>query len=224
MAKFWKSMKNHPALTSRPQLQSRPDLQKVVPLALHGDSVQYMQIKRAGGKSLEVLSWCSLLTKGPTKMTSFLIFLVVKSVVKDDGFNLTWPRVWRVLSWSLEALSTGLWPLKDWNGQDFQGEPVLTLSTKANHWLLALLPSSLFSEQTSSFSRITSNSTAPLRILPVLCARQTGRLSPILGQTPGAVQLGGAPYGRQKTGPMLTQQGMLFSRCLALASTLCSLT
>ena len=118
--KFWAAMKSHPFLTSRPDLQSRPDLGKVVPIALHGDGVAYMQVRRTGGKSMDVLSWSSLLTKGPTKSSSFLIFVVVKNMVKEWGMNQTWPRVWKVLCWSLEALATGKWPLKDWDNQDFK--------------------------------------------------------------------------------------------------------
>ena len=117
--KFWAAMVDHPFLTSRPDLQTRPDLGKVVPIALHGDGVAYMQTRRAGGKSMDALSWSSLLTKGPTKSNSFLIFLVVKNMVKEWGMSQTWPRVWKVLCWSLEALATGRWPMKDWDNQDF---------------------------------------------------------------------------------------------------------
>ena len=118
-ARFWSAMRNHPNLLRRPQLQARPDLRKVVPIAIHGDGVAYMRVKAAGGKSLEVLSWSSLLSKGATRMTSYLMFLVVKAVVKDSGMNQTWPKVWKVLCWSLQALAAGTWPLLDWEGEEF---------------------------------------------------------------------------------------------------------
>ena len=117
---FWKSMKDNPKLLCRPDLQARPDLHHVVPISLHGDGVSYMQVARAGGKSLEVLSWSSLLCRGPTKVTNFLLFLIVKSVVKDYGVSQTWHKAWRVLSWSLQALATGLWPERDWEGKVFE--------------------------------------------------------------------------------------------------------
>ena len=68
---FWASMKDNPVLAARPQLKARPDLDKVIPIALHGDGVAYQQIRGAGGKSLDVLSWSSLLSRGPTRPTPF---------------------------------------------------------------------------------------------------------------------------------------------------------
>ena len=119
--RFWAAMHDHPIVTARPDLRARPDLAQVVPIALHGDGVSYMQTMRAGGKSLDVLSWSSLLShSGSTKTTNFLMFLLVKSLVKDSGMNQTWTMVWRVLTWSLKALSTGFWPLKDWNNEEFE--------------------------------------------------------------------------------------------------------
>ena len=73
VTRFWAAMKNHPVVTSRPQLSSRKDLAKVVPIGLHGDGVTYMQTRGPGGKSLDVLSWTSLLTQGVTKVSSFLM-------------------------------------------------------------------------------------------------------------------------------------------------------
>ena len=119
IARFWNAMQSHPIVTSRPQLRNRLDLRKVIPIFIHGDGVQYMQIKRAGSKSLEVLSWASLLAKGPTRVSSFLMFCIVKSAVKDWGLFQTWGKVWQVLCWSLKALSSGLWPLKDWDNKEF---------------------------------------------------------------------------------------------------------
>ena len=112
-------MKNHPNVVARPDLSNRDDLAKVVPLGMHGDGVAYMHVKRAGGKSLEVLSWASLLTKGPTRSSSFLIFLLVKSVVKDSGFLQSWPKAWKAIIWSLEAPATGKWPMLDWDKKEF---------------------------------------------------------------------------------------------------------
>ena len=121
VAKFWRDMQNHPNVLARPHLspQSGTNLSKVVPIAIHGDGVAYMKVGRAGGKSLEVLSWSSLLTQGPTKTNSFLMFLVCKHVVKDYGVFQTWARAWKVLIWSLQALASGTWPLTDWDKKEF---------------------------------------------------------------------------------------------------------
>ena len=120
IATFWNAMMGHPIVKSRPALRGRADLHKVVPIGIHGDGVSYQNVNRAGGKSLEVLSWASLLTRGPTRVSSFLMFLIVKSVVKDWGPCQTWAKVWQVLCWSLQALSTGLWPMTDWEHKEFE--------------------------------------------------------------------------------------------------------
>ena len=124
IGKFWSELKNHPNLLSRPALRGRADLDKVVPLGIHGDGVAYMQVRRAGGKSLEVLSWCSLLTQGPTRSSTFLMFLLVKAVVKDSGMSQTWPKVWKVLCWSLQALASGKWPMLDWDNKEFAQDSI----------------------------------------------------------------------------------------------------
>ena len=116
--RFWEAMRDHPVVLARPELR-RGGLDKVVPLSLHGDGVAYMQTRRAGGKSLEVLSWASMLCKGSTKTSSFLIFLLVKNLVKATGFNQSWQKVWKVLTWSLDSLRLGVWPLVDWEGKEF---------------------------------------------------------------------------------------------------------
>ena len=119
-------MKDHPVLLARPAWSNKKDLlSKVIPIAMHGDGVQYMAVGRAGGKTLEVLSWGSLLAKGPTQMTNFLTYLVVKSVVKSFGFLKTWQRIWKVLLWSFKALAEGRWPSRDWNGLPFQDKESL---------------------------------------------------------------------------------------------------
>ena len=120
VAKFWVAMKDNPIFTSRPELRGREDLAKLIPIGVHGDGVNYSQVRRAGGKSLDVLSWMSLLARGPTKLTSFLMFMVVKNLIKDHGVGQTWTKVWRILAWSFEALAKGTWPSKNYDNSDFE--------------------------------------------------------------------------------------------------------
>ena len=127
--KFWEAVKEHPVVFARPDLQG-DGLNKLIPLALHGDGVKYMQAARAGGKTMEVLSWSSLLGHGPTKSTNFLMFLLVKSLVKETGFFQTWPQVWRILIWSLDALRTGVWPLVDYDGKPFADKSSIDFQKK----------------------------------------------------------------------------------------------
>ena len=112
-----------PVVQARPQLQRPQDWSKMVPIAIHGDGVSYMQ-RAAGGKALDVLSWASLLSRQPTKASSFLMFLIVKSIVKESGVGQTWAKAWRVLIWSLDALAAGTWPMLDWNNQPFPEDSI----------------------------------------------------------------------------------------------------
>ena len=128
---FWTKFKNHPLLTSRPSLQTRNDLLTgVVPLGLHGDGVQYMQVHRTGGKGLDVLSWSSMLSKGPTKFSNWLMVAIVKTVVKTSGIGKTWPKVWKVLEWSFDALAKGRWPETNWQGDAFDDQTSVDYQNK----------------------------------------------------------------------------------------------
>ena len=117
---FWTAMQHHPIVTSRPHLQNMEQVKMKVPIGIHGDGVAYMQVRGAGSKSLDALSWSSLLTKGATKVSSFLMILLVKSVVKDTGVMQSWPRIWRILCWSLEALAQGTSPTHNWDHAEFE--------------------------------------------------------------------------------------------------------
>ena len=80
VASFWAAMKDHPNVLARPELRARPDLHQVIPIGIHGDGVSYMQPLRAGGKTMDVLSWTSLLCHGPTRVSTFLMIAIVKTV------------------------------------------------------------------------------------------------------------------------------------------------
>ena len=121
---FWTEMKAHPIVLARPQLARRKDLHQVIPIGIHGDGVSYMQAHTAGGKTLEVLSWASLLAQGPTKMSSFLMLLIVKSVVKESGFDQTWVKAWKRLS--MTVLTS-------------QMRRAWTMCRRGGHWQMVLL-------------------------------------------------------------------------------------
>ena len=107
VAEFWRAMKGHPSLASRPELRSRKDLHHVVPISIHGDGVTYAKTMRAGNESMEVA----------TLLSSYLIICLVKSVIKTVFLGNTWQAVWKIILWSLNALSSGLWPSQDWQGR-----------------------------------------------------------------------------------------------------------
>ena len=85
---------------------------------MHGDTVPVVQVGKPGTKSLEVLSWQSLLGNGLTMATKILmcaIFTQNNAKLDIDGVD-TMDEIWTVLSWSFKALLTGRHPLTRWDG------------------------------------------------------------------------------------------------------------
>ena len=123
-------MKGHPSLASRPELRSRKDLHHVVPISIHGDGVTYAKTMRASNESMEVLCWTSMLSSHATLLSSYLIICLVKSIIKTAFFGNTWQATWKIILWSLNALSSGLWPSQDWQGRQW---PAQSRDAKSKH-------------------------------------------------------------------------------------------
>ena len=115
--KFWNALRNHPALVASPAT-AHPEFQtKCIPISLHGDGVPVAGIGKAWSRSMEILSWSSLLARGNTQSYVFLIFLVHKLLAcKSDDRN-TMTIVWKHICWSFKWLALGKWPETDVAGQ-----------------------------------------------------------------------------------------------------------
>lgn len=125
LAKFWNAMKHppaHPAYASHP-LAAMPGHEKTcVPIALHGDGVPIAGVGRSWQKSLDVYSWCSLVGKGNTLRSNFLIHCMYGKLIVDvPGMN-SFDAFCRRLAWSFEWLLLGKWPEKDWLGATLTDE------------------------------------------------------------------------------------------------------
>eukprot|EP00969_Alexandrium_andersonii_P076241 3361367-Alexandrium_andersonii.AAC.1 len=94
---FWEPMHSHPSWSSHP-LKDLPDCTKVVPLAMHGDSVPVSGVQRKWSKSVLVLSWCSLLARdGSTLQFNFLMVCVYKHILMKTGEQPAMSVVWKYL-------------------------------------------------------------------------------------------------------------------------------
>ena len=113
IARFWETMPSRPGMDSRRQSQWK---HRCVPLALHGDGVSITNIRGASSKTIDCLSWSSLLSTGPTRFTCYLIWFCFSHLSKKTGFGSTWKVFWRQLGASLRALWTGLWPAQTMEG------------------------------------------------------------------------------------------------------------
>ena len=77
IASFWDRMRGHPACPEGGVLRLRPDLrERCIPLGLHGDGVAVTGISKSWSKSVDALTWKSLLAKGPPHVNYFCIFII----------------------------------------------------------------------------------------------------------------------------------------------------
>ena len=72
----WDSVDGIPFLQSHPMVARRGWEDTVVPLSIHGDGVTVTGVGRSWNKSVDVLSWASLLASGATLSIFHLIFII----------------------------------------------------------------------------------------------------------------------------------------------------
>ena len=82
-------MDKHASYASHPVKDRATHKQKCLPLSLHGDGVAVSGVAKSWAKSLEAYTWNSLLGKGPTVVTNFMIFCFFpKLITKMPGFDM----------------------------------------------------------------------------------------------------------------------------------------
>ena len=110
--KFWEKMPPRPGMGTKRRWN-----EICIPLALHGDGVAVSNIRGKSSKSIDAISWTSLLATGPSKFTVFLVWFCVAHMAKRSGFAQTWPAFWARMCRSLRALWAGKWPSETVEGQ-----------------------------------------------------------------------------------------------------------
>ena len=102
---FWRTMPRRPGLETRAGWD-----RFAVPVGAHGDGVAVSNTRGAGSKSVDTLSWTSLLSSSPTRFSSYLIFFCFSQVAKKTGVGANWKEVWKKLARSFQILYSGVWP------------------------------------------------------------------------------------------------------------------
>jgi hypothetical protein len=74
VVEFWQAMEGHPQYQSHPLRRRRNHRQRCIPLGLHADGVPISGIGKSWGRSVDVISWCSLLCGAATAMSNFIVF------------------------------------------------------------------------------------------------------------------------------------------------------
>ena len=100
IARFWNEMAGHPAYGQGHPLHLRPDHRtKCIPLSLHGDGVTAIGLAKSWGKTVDAMSWASVLSKGSTISTQFMIYIIYWSSIVFEAVSythLTLPTILRV--------------------------------------------------------------------------------------------------------------------------------
>ena len=90
-----------------------------MPIGLHGDGVATSGIGKAWQRSVEAFSWTSLLARGPSFITNYVIYLVHWVFCVHGGNISAYDAFMRELSWSLYWLFVGKFPTRDVQGRPF---------------------------------------------------------------------------------------------------------
>ena len=116
LQEFWNSTSGQKLAGAHPDLRGRRKrlLYKTIPLGMHGDGGEFSH-----QDSIYVISWNSLLGLGDTSNRRFIFALLKKSQLRSDGE--TWNALWRIFSWSMNALLEGTMPCTDWLNQPIKG-------------------------------------------------------------------------------------------------------
>ena len=105
---LWDTLSQHPVVQNHPVLRSG-ELKHVIPVGLHGDAGAF-----SNNDSLYVITWNSLVGQGTTREQRFIITVIRKREMLQDGSTLE--ALFRVIAWSLNALLTGFAPTHDEDG------------------------------------------------------------------------------------------------------------
>ena len=109
---FWRGLRDSPILKDHP-LQEK-DWATCIPLGLHGDGGAFSK-----QDSLFVLSWNSLCAGAASEgfARRFIFTIVRKRVMTTE----TMDALWKIFSWSMNNLFTGITPSTDWEGRPREG-------------------------------------------------------------------------------------------------------
>ena len=110
---LWAELRAHPIVDKHPTL-NKDSLENVVPIGIHGDAAAFSH-----QDGLFILTWNSLVGQGTSKESRFVMTLFKKSELLPDGSTLN--AIFRVISWSLNAMLAGKTPEVDEQGCQLNG-------------------------------------------------------------------------------------------------------
>ena len=115
LKQFWKLQEKHPSYTGH-AISKRKDAEFCVPFLLHGDGTPVTGIGKIWSKQLTIFSITSILgAGGSTKESLFHVWSGFDKVCDSE----TWNAFFKELSWSFQALWSGVWPKADSSGTPY---------------------------------------------------------------------------------------------------------
>lgn len=100
---FWESMKDTAFVKNHPHLP-RSNWSRIVPFGMHGDGGAFSK-----QDSLYIFTWNSLLGTGSTRCKRFMFTIMKKSLMTEGTLD----AIFKLFSWSMNVLLTGLTPERD---------------------------------------------------------------------------------------------------------------
>ena len=110
-----------------PVIRSQPDPLRRVPVGIHGDDAGMR-----GSESILVVTWGSVVKKGPTLDTRLLFSMLKQREIEKD---VTMDQFYNVLRWSFEHLASGKFPTRDHNGIPFSEDYDIRRFRQRDKWL-----------------------------------------------------------------------------------------
>ena len=123
LSEFWAGISEQdPRMIGHPVHDRAGWQYTAIPIRIHGDAVP---VGRSKFRSVDILSFSSMTSdRGCTWDTKFPFFVIVggKHGIKFSGSTTnesTMCKAWRVILWSFECMAAGVWPSRDWDGNEW---------------------------------------------------------------------------------------------------------
>ena len=111
--RFWAAMSDNAAYLSHPLKDRKDHKEKAIPLSLHGDGVPIAGLGKSWSKSVDAWSWASVLGRGSTACTNWMIYILYWKLIVDAANMNAFHIFSRQLKWSLYWLFIGKHPNRD---------------------------------------------------------------------------------------------------------------
>jgi hypothetical protein len=120
LEEFWTEVerRNDPKLVNHPMKRRKNWRRRAIPITIHGDGVPVIAVGKAGTRSLDNISWQSLLACGSViSVKLWITAIFLQNLCKESIHGIeTMDQIWEIIVWSLKWLYIGEHPRDRWDG------------------------------------------------------------------------------------------------------------